>query len=181
MLEKDLYPQVQNFLELVFRNRLMPRYGDLRSISAITANAGGPATGIWSKPDLCLITLWRHKYGLRWNLDLHGFEVKPEGRCTVQSVHEALSHTTAVHFSHLTWHCPEWDERDAVCQDVLGSCTRYGIGLITFSRPDEAHLFKVRTPARRHTPSPDALDEFVETRLNAQDKEKVLSWIEELR
>lgn len=181
MLEKDLYPHVQIYLDLVFSNRLKPLYGDLRPISAITSNAGGTNTGLWSKPDLCLVAMWRHKYGFRWNLDVHGFEVKPEGKCTAQSVHEALNHTALVHYSHLTWHCPDWDERNAVCRAVLDGCTRFGVGLITFFDPGDVRSFEVRAPARRHVPTPDALDDFLESRLDDKDKAQVLSWIEELR
>jgi hypothetical protein len=93
MLERDLYEPVYNYLEVRFRDRLKPPRGDLRHITAITANTGGNATGLWSKPDLCLISLSRQKYRLTWNLDLHGFEVKPTDCCDVQSVHEALNHS----------------------------------------------------------------------------------------
>ncbi len=98
MLERDLYGPAYNYLELAFRQRLKPLYGDLRNITAITASTGGTATGIWPKPDLALIALTRQKYGLSWQIDLHGFEVKPAGTCSVQSVHEALNHTSLVHF-----------------------------------------------------------------------------------
>ena len=97
MPEKDLYEPVRNYLELRFRDRLQPLYGELRPISAITATTGGSGTGKWSKPDLCLLALWRHKYSPSWQLDLHGFEVKPDGRCTAEFVHEALNHTSHVH------------------------------------------------------------------------------------
>jgi hypothetical protein len=181
MLECDLYGPVYNYLELVFRGRLKPLYGDLRHITAITANSGGTGTGLWSKPDLALIALTRQKYGLTWQIDLHGFEVKPAGTCSVQSVHEALNHTSLVHFTHLVWHCERWDDRDDKCAAIVERCSAFGVGLITFKRPSDPQSYVVQLPARRHEPRADAFDEFVETRLNGEDREKLSSWIADLR
>jgi hypothetical protein len=181
MLERDLYEPVYNYLVLRFMNRLQPVHGVLRHITAITANTGGNATGIWSKPDLCIISLSRQKYGLSWQIDLHGFEVKPQGSCSVQSVHEALNHTSLVNFTHLVWHVGDWNESRADCSTILSRCSHYGVGLITFSAPSDLTSYVLHLPARRHDPSPDAFDEFVETRLSQDDRTKLLSWITELR
>lgn len=181
MLEKDLYGPVQNYLDLVFKDQLKPIYGDLRHISAITSNGGGSNTGIWSKPDLCIIALRRPKYGLSWQLDLHGFEVKPAGKCNVQSVHEALNHTTLVNYTHLIWHCEDWDDRDTACRAVADRCSAYGVGLITFSSAIDARSYAMRAPARRHTPEPDLVDGFIETRLPLADRDRLAGWIKELR
>jgi len=181
MLERELYEPVCNYLELGFRDRLQPVWGDLRHITAITANAGGNATGIWSKPDLCMISLSRQKYGLNWQIDLHGFEVKPLGSCTVQSVHEALNHTSLVNFTYLIWHIDDWNEARSDCSTILSRCSHYGVGLITFSAPNDLRSYALHLPARRHEPAPDAFDEFVETRLSDIDRSKLLGWITELR
>lgn len=181
MLEKDLYAPVQDYLDVVFKERLKPIYGDFRHLSAITSNTGGANTGIWSKPDLCLIALRRAKYGLQWDLDLHGFEVKPEGKCTVQSVHEALNHSSLVHFTHLVWHCAQYDERDANCRAVADRCNSYGVGLVTLSSPSDLRTYAIRAAARRHAPEPDFVDGFLETRLAPSDRERLAGWIKELR
>lgn len=181
MLEKDLYPLVQVYLNIAFSPRVGPMFGDFRPLSAVTANSGGNTTGVWSKPDLCLVALWRQKYGLHWNLDVHGFEVKPLGKCSTQSVYEALNHTSLVHYSHLMWHCPDWDERDQKCHSVLEACNRFGVGLITFLDPSDVRSYEIRVPAHKHAPTPDALDEFLETRLEAADRAQLQSWILELQ
>lgn len=181
MLEEDLYRPVHDFLEQRFQDRLRPTYGDLRHLSAITARAGGNETGLWSKPDLCMVAVWRHKYSLSWRFDVHGFEVKPAARCDLTAVHEALNHTSLVHFSHLTWHKPDWNDRDPKCSGIRDRCERHGIGLITFAEEKNVDTFTVRVQARRHSPSGDAIDEFLETRLAPDDRAKLLTWVEELR
>jgi hypothetical protein len=181
MAESDLYPGVHDYLELRFRDRLKPAFGELRTISAVTATAGGAASGHWSRPDLTLAALSRSKYGLAWSLHLHGFEVKTRTGCTPAAVHEALSHAAMVHFAHLVWHRSDWNEREAECKAILDRCARYGIGLITFADPENSDSFSVRLDAGRHNPSAEAIDEFIETRFSNAHRERLLGWIEELR
>lgn len=181
MRESDLYRPVHDFLEQRLRDRLRPAYGDLRSISAVTATAGGGGTGQWSKPDLALVALWRTKYAPTWSLDLHGFEVKTAVGCTTASVHEALSHAALVHYSHLVWHRPDWSDGQKDCKAILDRCARYGVGLITFSDPANSDSYLIRHTARRHDPSGEAVDEFIESRFPAADRAQLTSWIEELR
>lgn len=181
MLEEDLYRPVHDFLQQRFQGRLRPTYGDLRPITAVTARSGGNRSGVWSKPDLCLIALWRQKYTLSWNFDVHGFEVKTQTGCDPTAVHEAHNHTALVHFAHLVWHNPDWSDGDLRCADILKRCSRYGVGLIVFSDPTNVDTFAIKSEARRHEPAGDAIDDFVETRLSKLDRDKLLSWIEDLR
>lgn len=179
MRESDLYKPVHDFLEIRFRGRLKPTYGDIRSVSAVTAETHG--AGHWSNPDLALAALWRTKYGLNWSFDLHGFEVKTEANCTPAAVHEALSQATLVNYSHLVWHKPTWSLEATDCQAILERCQRYGIGLITFVEPADADSFVVHSPARRHDTSDEAVDEFIETRFPKAAREQLTKWAEELR
>ena len=56
-----------------------------------------------------------------------------------------------------------------------------GGGLITFAIADDLRSYVLRLPGRRHEPSPDAFDEFVETSLSSPDRTKLATWIAELR
>jgi hypothetical protein len=179
--EESLYRPVHDHLEQRFQERIKPAYGDLRFLSAITARAGQRDTGIWSKPDLCCVALWRYKYALGWSFDVHGFEVKTASNCDATAVHEALSHTSFVNFSHLVWEKPDWNERDSRCAHIRDRCARYGVGLITFADTDDVDTFVVHIGARRHEPAGDALDEFLETRLPKEQRTMLLAWIDELR
>jgi hypothetical protein len=172
---------VQDYLEQRFQDRIKSVFGDLRTLSAITARSGGVGTGIWSKPDLCVIALWRYKYALTWSLDVHGFEVKTEAGCNPAAVHEALNHTSLVHYSHLVWHHPRWTEQDARCKDIRNRCARYGVGLIVFSDAGNVDSFAVVVEARRQEPAGDAVDEFIDTRFPPEQRAVLLDWIKELR
>ena len=129
--EEALYTPVKDFLEHRFQALVKPALGEIFPLSTITAHAGGQ-TGRWTKPDLCFVALWRHKFKPSWNLDLHGFEVKTRTGCDPTAVHEAHNHTSLVHFSHLVWHHPKWNEGDKLCREIIARCSRYGVGLIVF-------------------------------------------------
>ena len=177
MLEKDLYEPVRDYIDLRFRDRLRPLHGSLRSVTAITATSGGSGTGKWSKPDLCIAALWRQRYSATYQFELHGFEVKPRGRCDATSVHEALNHTSHVHYGHLIWHCPEWNDSDKKCAEVAEASRRFGVGLITMSDPENADTYVIRLPAQRHEPSGDAVDSFIENMFTEEAKQSLLSWL----
>lgn len=180
--ESDLYLPVSDYLEQRYRDVLRPRYGDLRSISAITATSvGGTFDGKWTRPDLALVALWRFEFSINWTLDLHSFEVKTERGCDNVSVHEALSHTAMAHYSYLTWHKPSWSQNDEGCLAILERCARYGVGLITFEDPTNSSTYHIRQRSIRHSPSGEAIDEFIETRFPAAEREKLRTWVQELR
>lgn len=182
MRESDLYPPVNDYLELRYREILKPRYGELRSISAITATSGGGTfNGKWTRPDLAMAALWRFEFGLSWTMDLHTFEVKTENGCDNVSVHEALSHTAMAHYSYLTWHNPSWDEKKGNCRAIHERCTQHGVGLITFSDPADSSTYHIRLRSIRHNPNGDAIDEFIETRFPQAKRDLLRKWVQELR
>ena len=51
----------------------------------------------------------------------------------------------------------------------------------SFAIADDLRSYVLRLPGRRHEPSPDAFDEFVETSLSSPDRTKLATWIAELR
>ena len=67
------------------------------------------------------------------------------------------------------------------CRDIRDRCTRFGIGLIVFSDPANVDSFTVKVDAQRHQPAGDAVDEFIESRMPAEQRKIVLEWIGELR
>ncbi len=178
MAERDLYPGVHDFIEQRFRAQLAPRYGELHTVSAVTATArGGTDDARWTRPDLALAAVRRFKYDPTWTLDLHSFEVKTDTNCDPTSVHEALSHAALVHFTWLTWHRPGFAEAEPLCRLIHDRCARHGVGLITFDDPANSDSYTVRLRSARHVPDPEAVDEFIETRFEPHARERLQSWL----
>jgi len=178
MAEVDLYPLVRNYLNLEFAPSLKPQRGVSLPLVAITSNAAGADAGKWSRPDLALVNLWRHKYQPSFTLDLYGFEVKPTETCDLSSVHETLAHTRLVHFSYLVWQLGEDETESRRLQLIRDNCEAYEIGLITFAKVDGLHRFKVHLNCNRRNPSPSVIDEFIETRFGSREKDRLLAWLE---
>jgi hypothetical protein len=55
------------------------------------------------------------------------------------------------------------------------------VGLIVFSNAANVDSFTVKVDAQRHQPAGDAVDEFIENRFPADQRNTVLEWIKELR
>lgn len=179
--EDDLYPHVEHFLHLGFAPRLKPSLGVHLTLVAITAMAGPAGSGKWSRPDLALINLWRHKYQPHQSLDLYGFEVKRDGGCDLASVHETLAHTRLVNFAYLVWHYSAADFVNPHFGTIKDNCRAYGLGLITFANPLDGSTYTFHIDAQRQAPDPSAVDEFIETRFAESQRQRLLSWIAEPR
>jgi len=175
MSELDLYRDVQRYLNLSFLSSVRPQPPIALPLVAITAQAGGPGSGKWSRPDLALVHLWRHTYSPSYSLDLYGFEVKTDPGCDLTGVHEALAHTRSVHYSYLTWEYPSknFDTKDF--KIIFENCEAYGIGLISFSK-DDAHSFQIHINSKRAEPDPALVDEFIDTRFDESQKQRLLDF-----
>jgi hypothetical protein len=173
--EKELYEHVAHYIEIRFSEGIRPRHGPLFRRVEITALKGDMGSGKWTRPDLCMLSLWRYKYGTHLNLDVYGFEVKKSGKIGVDAVHETLAHTRLVNYAYLTVPCAS-DDEDWL-PPVLESCNLHGVGLITFLDVRNVNSFRIITSAKRFDPSPNALDNFIKTRFSDPVRSELLKCI----
>ncbi len=181
MREEDLYPIVEQYLHMQFAPCLKPALGAHLTLAGITATAGPAGSGKWSRPDLALINLWRHKYQPHQSLDVYGFEVKKDGACDLSAVHEALAHTRSVNYSYLVWQYRASDFDAEAFKTIRQNCESYELGLIAFPEARPGTLFKCHVKAQRKSPHASAVDEFIETRFSESQKQRLLAWIREAR
>lgn len=179
--EVDLYPHVERYLHLDFAPRLKPKLGAHLALVSVTATSGPAGSGRWSRPDLALINLWRHKYQPQQHLELYGFEVKRDGGCDLTSVHETLAHTRLVHYAYLVWHFKCANFVDPLFATIRDNCAAYGLGLISFSDQRDGSTFVNHLDASRGDPDDNAVDDFIETRFEAHKTKRLLSWLDESR
>jgi hypothetical protein len=175
--EADLYPVVQSFLNIRFAPLVKPPHGTQLPLVAITATAGPAASGMWSRPDLAMINVWRHKYQPVSTIDLYGFEVKRDEACDLKSVHETLAHRRLVHFAYLVWHYKKADFSAEGFKVIRANCQSYGLGLITIGDPKDGTTFLIHLDASRATPDAADVDDFIETRFPEHQKSRLLEWI----
>lgn len=177
LAERDLYEPVENYVNLRFSAGLKPLRGECFTVSAITATSGSLGAGQWTRPDVALVAVWKNKFSPSVHLDIHGFEVKTSKGCNVSSVHEALAQGRLVHYSYLVWHSPAATLGTRRFQDIDDSCEAYGVGLITFNRRDDTRSFTIHREPQRAEPTPNAIDEFIETRFPERDRQRLLKFL----
>lgn len=180
MSEVELYPIVERFLHVRYSPSLKPTQGTHLTQVAMTATAGPAGSGTWSRPDLAMINLWRHKFQPTQTLDLHGFEVKRDDGCDLKSVHETLAHRRLVHYAHLVWNYRSEDFAATRFSVIEENCRAYGLGLITFLG-ESSDSFRIHLAPTRSVPAEEAVSDFIETRFSEQQKTRVLAWIKEAR
>lgn len=165
-LEAALMPFVHDYIGSTFKTTEAGLSAKSR-IWVVDTSAGGPTgTGPWSRPDFTLAAVTHHRFTLPPQLDLFAFELKPEMRCDVRSVHEAFAHLRFVHYAYLVWHLPERSSKTEQRQQIKDYCSELGVGLITFENPKAHDTFRVIVDPTRKTPSPEAIDAFLLNRMS---------------
>lgn len=126
----------------------------------------GPWRGQWARPDFVLVSAMRFKLMPGAQVDVHSFELKTEGGCSVQSVHEALAQTRFTHFGHLVWHLPEGSKAEARRAEIEKHCEEHGVGLILMRKPKDTGSYEILLDPVRKKTSPATIEGFLESRLS---------------
>jgi hypothetical protein len=171
--EEELYAPFERYLNSEFYHLRKPKYGSLLLVSETIAEQGVEGGGIWSRPDIAAVAIWRHKYAPVPNVDVLSFEIKPAARANVPAVHQALAHARFANYSYLVWNRSAVDTSDARYRLIAESCRLHGIGLILVHNPSDLRTYVVALDAERKSLDPSAIDEFVELRFSARSQAKV--------
>lgn len=179
--ERSLEDPIQRFLTdqtTLAHLRIDPA----RTIVQRTARGGKSGTGIWSRPDFTIATIRKRKYDPYRHLDVIAFELKNLAGTSVVAVHEALAHTRFAHYAYVV--CPRSERNHEVAATIEAACSQHGIGLVTFSiavdasgNPDVSDL-KFELAAARFAADPDFVDNYIDDRLDNENREKLLMWVE---
>ncbi len=169
--ESALMQPLRDFLSGPFRTSLdLPPDGAciIQDTSVMTGQKGK-----WARPDFILVSAMRFRLMPGAQVDLHSFELKTEAGGSVLAIHEALAQTRFTHFGHFVWHLPAGSNREAMLNDIIKHCGEHGIGLIRIrdpSRPTEPGGCEVLVDPRRKPTLNSIVDDFLETKLSAEQK-----------
>lgn len=143
--ELDLYTPLKKVLEQDWVKDY--RYGD-HTIVQIIANQGSRKTGgMWTRPDLVIVTKRSYVFTIGSSIEVTTFEVKPKGYFKVKdkaAVFETASHSTFANKSYLMFYVnpdevPESDSYSEI--EILPLCEEFGIGLVLFTDPSDYSSF----------------------------------------
>ncbi len=177
--ESDLYAAVATYLNVEFGQQLRPKLGTYLFQVAITAQIGVAGIGVWSRPDLLLINIWRHKYSTSQILETYGFEVKRHQNCNYKAVLETLAHKRIVNYAYLIWNFVENDFSLQQFKSIYDACKEHEIGLITFSDISIGNTFKMHLSATKSFPSDGIQNNFIEIAFSDDQKCSILQWIKQ--
>ncbi|HVX98769.1 MAG TPA: hypothetical protein VHA55_03135 [Pseudorhodoplanes sp.] len=169
--EAALMPRLQRYLDGPFRRNLELPEGSACIIQ--DTSTMGPVRGRWARPDFILIAARRFKYVPTPQLDVHSFELKNERGVDDLAVYEALAQTRFTHFGHLVWHLPSESKSETRLLEIEKQCEQHGIGLIRIREPEDPSSFEVLLDPVRKETAPGIVDDFLDLRLNASQREDV--------
>jgi hypothetical protein len=138
-------------------------------------SATGDRLGRWARPDFILVSAMRFKLMPGAQLDVHSFELKAEFGATDLAVYEALAQTRFTHFGHLVWHLPEKSKAEARLAEIETQCDHHGVGLIRMRSPKDVESFEILLDPKRKGTMPATVEGFLEKRLDAAQRERLLA------
>lgn len=145
-------------------------------IVEITASSGRRDSGVWSRPDLVLISSEMQRYVPGKSFEIMTFELKHEDSWDVTAVFEAAAHSRFATRSYLAVKRPAHLERNDLHR-IETECSRLKIGLIYFSRVSDFGTYEFYLDAIRNEPDPREMDEFIHERIGEENREKIRAWV----
>jgi hypothetical protein len=127
----------------------------------------GAATGVWSRPDVTVASVRRHRFSNLRHVELTGYEIKRAGEGTVVAVHEALAHKRWVHRAYLVLFTPNGYDDAHELEDLKGECARHGVGLISFAHIHDYGQYREVLQARKDAVDPGLVDDFILKRMDS--------------
>jgi len=173
--ESDLYPPFQTYIQKIWVNENNIKNFVLEKTAAQGTKKTG---GKWTRPDFALVTIKTYPFIPGKILDLITFEIKPENGYRIEGVFETASHSRFSNKSYLAIHLPDASvSRTEEFERVKRECERFGLGLITFTSPEDLESYETIQEAERKTPDPADLNGFIASQLSNQNQQQLLEMV----
>ena len=173
--EKDLYKPIEEAL----RDGWFKTLRHYNYLVQITGAQGKKATGgMWTRPDITVVTMENYAYVPGKFLEVITYEVKPAGNWNVAGVFETASHSRFATQSILLIHAPAGQasvpEEDL--ERLQKECARFQIGLVLFQDPSSYDTYEFLVDPERKQPNPAETDRFIEQQLSPANKKLISAW-----
>lgn len=135
-----------------------------------TADQGGKATGIWSRPDAVILGIRYFPLINRRVLEAITFEAKLRRSVDIRGIHEASAHRRFSTHSYAFFQVTEEQMEDVKFRDEMQEeAIRVGVGLIFATEVDNFSNWDELVKARAHQPDLELLEQFVREQLGGKD------------
>lgn len=174
MPETELYTPFLQFLNLTFEPSWSPLSGTKEFHSQIVTDQ--QQAGTWSNPDLITVRFWQPEILFGARMLVRTYELKIEGACDTQAIHQTLAHRSSAHESYLVGYEPNWKSKTSYTQSVRRQCRHFGLGLIFIENLLDHSSFAVLENAERVDPAPEKADALLARHLNITGRKRIRSW-----
>lgn len=175
--EAELYEP----LGILLRERWVKDQRFERSLVEISARQGRRNTGgIWTRPDLIVVSYTTLLYVPGKHFEVVTFEVKPWDSLDVTGVFEALAHRRASTRAYLLAVVPKSElgkeSTEEFLQRIQDEAKRHGVGFVIVSDIADYGTWDERVEALRHDPAPHSIHDFLSLQLSDGAKETLQTW-----
>lgn len=170
--EKALYSDFLETIELKFtKDERLKNYHCEDVSTQGRKNTGG----LWTRPDIVLVSINSYSYYPVKVMDLISFELKHYKNISIAGVFETASHSRFATKSYFCLYIPRELQGDfsSDLQRIKPECERFGIGLLVFSNPKDYDTFDIVAEPTRRTPDPADMDEFIRIQISEKGKTKI--------
>ncbi|MGD0205917.1 MAG: hypothetical protein ABSB57_05740 [Dehalococcoidia bacterium] len=174
--ERELYKPVEEALRDGWSKTL--RHSNY--LVQITAAQGRKVTGgMWTRPDITVVSVDMYAYVPGKFLELITYEVKGAGNCGVEGVFEAASHSRFATKTYLLIYTPRGlpPVPTEQLERLQAECTRFGIGLGFFQEPGSYDTYDFVLDPDRRVPDPAEMDRFISQQLSDANKRHIVEWL----
>lgn len=149
-------------------------------VCEITAYQGRKDTGgLWTRPDLALVSFRRFSLLPYGYFDIYTFEVKTREGWSLAGVHEALAHGRFATRPYAFFETEDGG-KDLLEDRYFGSCLeeaqRIGVGLISATDVDDFATWTTHCDPVRREPDPEAMQKFLEDQLSMDGQDQIREW-----
>lgn len=169
--EKSLYSPFKSTIELKFTTD----NGIKGSVCEDISSQGRRYTGgLWTRPDIVLISVNTYPYYPGKVMDVITFELKHHKNISVAGVFETAAQSRFATKSYFCVYLPAgWDYQSEDYERIKNECERFGVGLISFSEPKDYDTWEVLVEPERKEPDPGEISNFISVQLNERSRMKV--------
>lgn len=164
--EPKLMPSLGKYLKTLFWRGLgLPKHSLWK---VVDTSMHGPHEK-WGRPDFTAVSIVPLRILGRAEVDVYSFELKAEPAADLVAVHQAFAQTRKTHYGYLVWHLSEGSLLEPKLVEIADQCRRHGVGLIRIHDPDTVETWSIEVDAVRQSTALCDVDEFLATRLSADD------------
>jgi hypothetical protein len=151
---------------------------DLRPwICEITAFQGRRNTGgIWTRPDITLISMQTFAFVPTKQFDVVTFEIKSSIETAMEGVYESAAHSAFANYSYLALPDSDTYESNPLFDRITDECERLGLGLLLFKEVTDWDTYNFEIAAKRNTPDSRNVNDFIKTQISEKSREEIQRW-----